>query len=122
MGYRSEVLIKIPEHRWKEFRATIKEKCGEPMNAFDMATIRHKKNDDWYCDFVSIYWDYVKWYPEYRFVDAVMSTMKEMHKKYGMSYAFARNGEEMGDVETDYEFGEREDEGLDVPSIVISMR
>ena len=89
MGYRSEVAVVIKNEDYEKY---IKGN-SDLTNLMNIAEVT--KNDD----IVMIYWDWIKWYPEYTDIGAFNSILGCIADN-DHPYAFTRIGEEQGDIET----------------------
>ena len=90
MGYRSDVAFACTE-----------EVYNKNKNVIDAIEASEKKTEN---GIVSIRWEWVKWYPTYEEVAAIMKLVED----FPDDTAFVRVGEEEGDIEiknNPFEFG-----------------
>lgn len=94
MGYRSEVAIKCEEKAYELFKQVFTEK------ELYIAPDKIYKDGDNYI----LYWDWIKWYEEYKGVKAIEDVMIDLddhgNKDGGYGYKFMRLGEDDEDTET----------------------
>lgn len=113
MGYRSEVKICMRKSDYKELKGRL-EVTGD-TDTLDLF------NEDSFLDFsytdlgdvVVFGWGWIKWYGEYKEVTFIENFLNEIEEQ-GHPYKFIRIGEETGDIEVLYSFGEDgEDDSCD---------
>ncbi len=105
MGYRSEVkyiLLFSTEEQLNTFRAHAQLTLGDTDGGREILDQMDTRVMDWdtehkYRLYVS--WDDVKWYESYPWVQVQESFMDYVGEMPDCAYAFARVGEEQGDVE-----------------------
>lgn len=94
MGYRSDVSITMYQ---EDFDMMVK--CAESENEVALSFI---KDATLYQDvknkIITMFWNCVKWYEDFEDVGFIESFIK----RDGMQYRFIRVGEEMGDIEEEF--------------------
>ena len=98
MGYRSEVAVIVKKEDYEKY---IKGNSDfiQLMNNAEVT-----KNDN----LVMIYWDWIKWYPEYIDISKFESALHCI-ADCGHPYAFTRIGEERTDIDVIEEPGENDE-------------
>jgi hypothetical protein len=106
MGYRSEVkyiLLFKTEEQLNTFRAYAQLTLGDTdggKEILDHMDIQVMDYDTEFKHRITVQWDDVKWYESYPWVQMQEGLMDYVGEMDGCAYAFARSGEEHGDVET----------------------
>ncbi len=106
MGYRSEVkyiLLFSTEEQLNTFRAHAQLTLGDTdggREILDHMDIQVMDYDTEFKHRITVQWDDVKWYETYPWVQMQEGLMDYVGEMDGCAYAFARVGEEHGDVET----------------------
>jgi len=103
MGYRSEVCIVMKKNvvdnllvYMSEVDSETREQMQEILN--DLADQHIVKNDA-----ELYYWDCIKWYPEFKGVDAIQKLLENSNKE---DYLFLRLGEDVADTESSGDYWE----------------
>lgn len=95
MGYLSDVSITMHQDDFDNLvRRAITESNEDALNLIKQASLY--KDDE--KNIITILWNFVKWYKNYNDVDFVMSFIRDGD----VQYHFVRVGEEMGDIEEEY--------------------
>ena len=107
MGYRSEVAFNITgfnsDVEAKEFLDEVFNTFSEMITNFDIDEIKELiKEIKIERNSIRYHSDYVTWYEEYMGVKFSRHLMLISEEYDHLSWAFARVGEETGDIETDY--------------------
>ncbi len=106
MGYRSEVkylLLFSTEEQHNTFRAHAQLTLSDfeyAKEILDQMDIQVMDYDTEFKHRITVQWDDVKWYESYPWVQVQESFMDYVGEMDGCAYAFARSGEEQGDIET----------------------
>ncbi len=107
MGYRSEVkyiLLFKTEEQLNAFVAhaqlTLVDEGEGGKEILDQMDTRVMDYDTEFKHRITVQWDDVKWYESYAWVQVQEGLMDYVGEMDGCAYAFARSGEEHGDVET----------------------
>lgn len=98
MGYRSEVALTLGKDDMIRLFDEAKLAQGEISEFLEYAKLI-KHNDE----YITLYWDWVKWYDGYDTVDFITHFYKKLRDE-DKNYAFKRIGEDNEDYES--EFGE----------------
>lgn len=94
MGYRSDVSITMYQ---KDFDVMVKRAASENEEALSLikyATLYKDENNE----IVTMFWSCVKWYDNFEDVSFIESFIK----RDGIQYHFIRVGEEIGDIEEEF--------------------
>lgn len=105
MGYRSEVkymLLFKTEEQLSTFRAHAQLTLTDTEGGKEILDQMDTQVMDYDTEFkhrITVQWDDVKWYESYAWVQVQEGFMDYVGEMDGCAYAFARVGEEQGDVE-----------------------
>lgn len=109
MGYRSEVkyvLLFSRKEQLNTFKAHAQLTLDDDLKNLS-ADILHAYNNDshhigqQFPFRIYVTWEDVKWYPSYKWVEVQHNMMRFVSEMPDCGYAFARVGEEQGDIETE---------------------
>lgn len=119
MGYRSEVRIVTTEKGFQLLKNYvqnyIKDKGEEGFDLISELDINYKSKDG---NIRYFGWNWVKWYEgDYPEVDAIMSGLDQLEEE-DISYRYARQGENTGDIDEQFYDSEKDDANLLYPSML----
>lgn len=121
MGYRSEVKIAMKKGDYEELKARLdyyanKEEISYILQS-GVCKVKKKSNG-----VVVLYWDWIKWYPEYEEIQFIENYLAELSEQ-GKPYKFVRVGEDPDDVEVSESWGEDEDDCCDIirPQVYVEI-
>lgn len=107
MGYRSEVkyvLLFDNKESLDTFKAHAQLTMADDLKNLSTDILHAYDNDSHYPDSkfkyrIYVTWEDIKWYPSYAWVKVQDDLMKHVSEMPNCGYAFARVGEETGDIE-----------------------
>ena len=110
MGYYSDVRMIMSKDGFDHFNDLVAE-CEKEAHC-EPCTMNHLSIYDMSSNgLVYFGWDFIKWYPGMGDIGALEAALKRLAKDE-YSYRFARLGEEIGDLETDYFDGYKDEKRL----------
>lgn len=99
MGYRSDVRIVMKKKDYPKFNKYVEDYIAEKQAHYDL--MKHIDVKEEGTQTIYIGWNYLKWYEEYPEVQAVHEALNKFRDE-GLSFTFARMGEDYADYEEDY--------------------
>lgn len=99
MGYRSDVRIVMKKKDYPKFNKYVEDYIAEKQAKFNL--MKHIDVKEEGTQTIYIGWDYLKWYKEYPEVQAVHNALNKFRNE-GLSFTFARMGDNYDDYEEDY--------------------
>lgn len=99
MGYRSNVRIVMKKKDYPKFNKYVEDYIAEKQAHYDL--MKHIDVKEEGTQTIYIGWNYLKWYEEYPEVQAVHEALNKFRDE-GLSFTFARMGEDYADYEEDY--------------------
>ena len=98
MGYRSDIRIVMKKKDYPKFSKYVEDYIAEKQAQYNLMEHIDVKEEG--TQTIYIGWNYLKWYEEYPEVQAVHEALDKFRDE-GLSFAFARIGEDYGDYEED---------------------
>lgn len=98
MGYRSDVRIVIKKKDYPKFNKYVEDYIAEKQAQYNLMEHIDVKEEG--TQTIYIGWNYLKWYKEYPEVQAVHEALNKFNDE-GLSFTFARMGEDYEDFEVD---------------------
>lgn len=99
MGYCSDVRIVMKKKDYPKFNKYVEDYIAEKQAKFNL--MKHIDVKEEGTQTIYIGWDYLKWYKEYPEVQAVHNALNKFRNE-GLSFTFARMGDNYDDYEEDY--------------------
>lgn len=99
MGYRSDVRIVMKKKDYPKFNKYVEDYIAEKQAQYNL--MKHIDVKEEGKQTIYIGWDYLKWYKEYPEVQAVHNALNKFRNE-GLSFTFARMGDNYDDYEEDY--------------------
>lgn len=99
MGYRSDVRIIMKKKDYPKFSKYVEDYIAEKQAQYNLMEHIDVKEEG--TQTIYIGWDYLKWYKEYPEVQAVHNALNKFRNE-GLSFTFARMGDNYDDYEEDY--------------------
>lgn len=99
MGYRSDIRIRTTKKGYEIMKAEVENflkenNLDELWNLLKINGVSIDKTEK----AITIEWSYLKWYEEYKDVQAIMKSLSILSEK-NIDYQFMRIGEELDDIE-----------------------
>ena len=98
MGYRSDIRIVIKKKDYPKFSKYVEDYIAEKQAQYNLMEHIDVKEEG--TQTIYIGWDYLKWYEGFPEVQAVHEALNKFRDE-GLSFTFARIGEDYGDYEED---------------------
>lgn len=98
MGYCSDVRIVMKKKDYPKFNKYVEDYIAEKQAKFNL--MKHIDIKEEGTQTIYIGWNYLKWYKEYPEVQAVHEALNKFNDE-GLSFTFARMGEDYEDFEVD---------------------
>ena len=99
MGYRSDVRIVMKKKDYPKFNKYVEDYIAEKQAQYNLMEHIDVKEEG--TQTIYIGWNYLKWYKEYPEVQAVHNALNKFRNE-GLSFTFARMGDNYDDYEEDY--------------------
>lgn len=99
MGYRSDVRIVMKKKDYPKFSKYVEDYIAEKQAQYNLMEHIDVKEEG--AQTIYIGWDYLKWYKEYPEVQVVHNALNKFRNE-GLSFTFARMGDNYDDYEEDY--------------------
>lgn len=99
MGYCSDVRIVMRKKDYPKFSKYVEDYIAEKQAQYNLMENIDVKEEG--TQTIYIGWNYLKWYEEYPEVQAVYEAFNKFRDE-GLSFTFARIGEDYADYEEDY--------------------
>ena len=113
MGYRSEVKIAMKLSDYEEMINRLEYYTNKDSIKYfiEMCSVKNVISEGE--KVVILYWDWIKWYPEYKEVEYIENYLTELAEQ-SKPYKFVRIGEESTDIEVKDSWGEDGDNCCDI--------
>lgn len=99
MGYCSDVRIVMKKKDYPKFNKYVEDYIAEKQAQYNLMEHIDVKEEGKQTIYIG--WDYLKWYKEYPEVQAVHNALNKFRNE-GLSFTFARMGDNYDDYEEDY--------------------